>query len=92
MVLEGGLLVGFLLASWRLALVGVLLMFWMIGLVRRSLLLEFVLGLSLLALAVWTDGSLVRDGVTGICCGGAGVFAMAYGACWTHRSWCIWTC
>ena len=36
---------------------------------------------------VWTDGSLVRDEVTGVCCGGAGVFALSSGACWFHRSW-----
>ena len=30
---------------------------------------------------VWTDGSLVRDEVTGVCCGGAGVFALSSGGC-----------
>ena len=36
---------------------------------------------------VWTDDSLVRDEVTGVCCGCAGVFALSSGACWFHRSW-----
>ena len=36
---------------------------------------------------VWTDGSLVRDEVTDVCCGGAGVFAGTSGVCWFHRSW-----
>ena len=35
---------------------------------------------------VWTDGSLVRDKFSGICCGGAGVFAFLSGAAWFHRS------
>ena len=35
---------------------------------------------------VWTDGSLVRDEFSGVCCGGAGVFAFSSGACWFHRS------
>ena len=30
---------------------------------------------------VWTDGSLVRDEVSDVCCGGAGVFAATSGAC-----------
>ena len=38
-------------------------------------------------LDVWTDGSAVRDEVTGVCCGKAGVFAMSSGGCWFHRSW-----
>ena len=35
---------------------------------------------------VWTDGSLVRDEFSGVCFGGAGVFAFSSGACWFHRS------
>ena len=35
---------------------------------------------------VWTDGSLVRDKVSGICSGGAGLFACCSGAYWFHRS------
>ena len=35
---------------------------------------------------VWTDGSLVRDKFSGVCCGGAGVFAFSSGASWFHRS------
>ena len=35
---------------------------------------------------VWTDGSLVRDKFSDICCGGAGVFAYCSGASWFHRS------
>ena len=35
---------------------------------------------------VWTDGSLVRDKFSDICCGGAGVFAFCSGANWFHRS------
>ena len=38
-------------------------------------------------LDVWTDGSLVRDDVAGVCCGGAGIFAATSGACWVRRSW-----
>ena len=34
----------------------------------------------------WTDGSLVRDKVSGVCCGGAGVFSFTSGASWFHRS------
>ena len=34
---------------------------------------------------VWTDGSLVRDKFSGVCCGGAGVFAFSSGASWFHR-------
>ena len=30
---------------------------------------------------------LVRDEVTGVCCGRAGVFALNSGGCWFHRSW-----
>ena len=36
---------------------------------------------------VWTDGSLVRDEVSDVCCGGAGVYAAASGAFWFHRDW-----
>ena len=36
---------------------------------------------------VWTDGSLVRDEVSGVCCGGAGVFAFTSGSNWFSRSW-----
>ena len=36
---------------------------------------------------VWTDGSLVRDDVACVCCGGAGIFAATSGACWVRRSW-----
>ena len=36
---------------------------------------------------VWTDGSLVRDEVAGVCCGGSGVFAAFSGAAWFRRSW-----
>ena len=36
---------------------------------------------------VWTDGSLVRDECSSVCCGGAGVFAFASGSGWFHRSW-----
>ena len=36
---------------------------------------------------VWTDGSLVRDEVSGVCSGGSGVFAFASGSCWFRRSW-----
>ena len=36
---------------------------------------------------VWTDGSLVRDEVSGVCCFGAGVYALASGSAWCHRSW-----
>ena len=36
---------------------------------------------------VWTDGSLVRDEVSGVCCGGAGVFAFTSGSSWFHQSW-----
>ena len=35
---------------------------------------------------VWTDGSLVRDKFSNVCCGGAGVFAFCSGANWFHRS------
>ena len=35
---------------------------------------------------VWTDGSLVRDNFSGICSGGAGLFASCSGAYWFHRS------
>ena len=36
---------------------------------------------------VWTDGSLVRDKFSGVCCGGAGFFfAFSSGASWFHRS------
>ena len=36
---------------------------------------------------VWTDCSLVRDEVSGVCSGGAGVFSFASGSCWFRRSW-----
>ena len=36
---------------------------------------------------VWTDGSLVRDDRSGVCCGGSGVFAFASGSGWFYRSW-----
>ena len=36
---------------------------------------------------VWTDGSLVRDEVSGVCCGGSGVFAAFSGEAWFRRSW-----
>ena len=38
-------------------------------------------------LDVWTDGSLVRDDLTGACCGGCGVFAATSGSAWFQRSW-----
>ena len=36
---------------------------------------------------VWTDGSLVREEVSGCCSGGAGVYAHVSGSAWFHRSW-----
>ena len=36
---------------------------------------------------VWTDGSLVRDEVPGVSCGGAGLFASFSGSCWFRRTW-----
>ena len=36
---------------------------------------------------VWNDGSLVRDDLTGLCSGGAGVFAAFSGSAWFQRSW-----
>ena len=36
---------------------------------------------------VWTDGSLVRDELTDICSGGAGVFSFSSGSGWFRRSW-----
>ena len=36
---------------------------------------------------VWKDGSLVRDKVSDVCCGGAGVFAFDSGSSWFCRSW-----
>ena len=39
---------------------------------------------------VWTDGSLVRDDVTSVCCGGSGVFSFTSGSCWFCRSWGHW--
>ena len=48
---------------------------------------EFAVGGALSAYPdVWTDGSLVRDEVSGACCGGSGVFALASGASWLHRT------
>ena len=35
---------------------------------------------------VWMDGSLVRDQLSNVCCGGAGGFAFSLGASWFHRS------
>ena len=35
---------------------------------------------------VWTDGSFVRDEVSGVCSGGAGVFSFVSGSCWFQRS------
>ena len=35
---------------------------------------------------VWTDGSLVRNIISDVCCGGAGFFAFSSGASWFHRS------
>ena len=52
---------------------------------------DFVSGTGSGALAadphMWTDGSLVLDEVTHVCCGEAGVFAVTSGACGFHRSW-----
>ena len=36
---------------------------------------------------VSTGGGLVRDEVTGVCCGKAGMFALSSCGCWFHRSW-----
>ena len=36
---------------------------------------------------VWMDGSLVRDDVAGVCCGGSGVFAFTSGSNWFSLSW-----
>ena len=36
---------------------------------------------------VWTDGSLIRDEVSGVCSGGAGIFSFAFGSSWFRRSW-----
>ena len=36
---------------------------------------------------VWTDGSLVSDGLTGIAAGGAGIFNHASSSCWLGRKW-----
>ena len=36
---------------------------------------------------VWTDGSLVREEVSGCCSGGAGVYAHVSGSASLHRSW-----
>ena len=36
---------------------------------------------------VWTDGSLVREEVSGCCSGGAGVYAHVFGSAWIPRSW-----
>ena len=70
--LEGQLL-GFLRLVWVLTL----LICLKHGLIRRSSVLE----------QLRTDGSLVRDELTGVCCSGSGVFAAASGEGWFRRTW-----
>ena len=46
-----------------------------------------VRSLPLICTDVWTDGSTVRDEVTGVCCAGSGVYALASGSDWFDGTW-----
>ena len=41
---------------------------------------------------VWSDGSLVLDGFSGIGVAGCGVYAHGSGAAWFGRQWGTWIC
>ena len=67
-----------------------------LGVYSGSILREWVRrrlgGACLIFLTFWTDGSIVREEVSGACFGGTGVYAHISGSASFRRSWVIWIC
>ena len=83
--LEGLLLL--LPMFWRVGLVAMCVMTLTAGLLTGDWVASVQSGSLSASPDVWTDGSLVRDEVSGVCSGGAGVFTFASGSGWFRRSW-----
>ena len=75
------------LIFWNVVLVVMFRIVWMAGPASEEWVARVKSGALCANPDAWTDGSLVRDEVSGVCCGGGGVFAVASASSWFRRSW-----